>query len=128
MKLLALPIPLVLGAHSMQAPERLPLRVLYAGNAGTEYTKAAMGFLSEHAAKVTFVESRKLTTRDFKDIDVLIVDGEVETHDAQGQLQLKSEKINLTLSELQGMPTLLMGGQGGFLADDLKLKLSWRHG
>jgi hypothetical protein len=59
---------------------------------------------------------------------LLVVDGEVESHDAQGEMHLKSEKIKLALEDLQGFPVVMMGGQGGFLSDDLKLKTSWHAG
>jgi hypothetical protein len=32
------------------------------------------------------------------------------------------------LDELQGIPVVLMGGQGGMLSDDLHLKSSWGAG
>ena len=43
-------------------------------------------------------------------------------------MRLKSEKIKLSLDELQGFPVVMMGGQGGFFSDDLKLKTSWHAG
>ena len=62
------------------------------------------------------------------EIDLLVIDGEVTSNDASGQLRLKNEKINLVLDELQGFPVVLMGGQGAFVSDDLKLKTSWASG
>ncbi|MCB9877876.1 MAG: hypothetical protein H6835_09770 [Planctomycetes bacterium] len=108
--------------------EQLPLRVLYAGNADTPYTAAWLRFLGAHVDAVTFVAGRDLRARQLTGIDLLIVDGEVEAHDASGQLSLKSEHIELALDDLQGLPVVLMGGQGGFLSDTLHLKTSWHHG
>jgi hypothetical protein len=108
--------------------EKLPLKVVYAGNADTPYTKSQLEFLREHAASVKFVAGSKLSTADCKDSDVLIIDGEVESKDDKGELRLKSEKIDLTLGEIQGLPIVAIGGEGGFFMDNLKLKPSWRLG
>lgn len=108
--------------------EKLPLQILYAGNAGTPYSAAWEKFLGEHAARVKFVSGSALTRADLTGFDLLVVDGEVESHDAQGEMHLKSEKIKLALEDLQGFPVVMMGGQGGFLSDDLKLKTSWHAG
>jgi glutathione S-transferase len=110
------------------AAEKLPLKLVYAGNAGTPYTAAQLEFLEAHAASVKFVAGAKLTAADLKGADVLLVDGEVESKDDKGELRLKSEKIDLTLGEAQGMPIVAIGGEGGFFMDNLKLKLSWHHG
>lgn len=118
---------LVLGSQTA-APETLPYSILYASNAGTPYSAAWAKFLGEHAAKVTFVAGADLKAADLAGFDLLVIDGEVESHDAQGELQLKDEKLRLALDELQGFPVVLMGGQGGFVSDDLHLKTSWHAG
>jgi hypothetical protein len=121
-------LALVLGALATQQPaaEKLPLSILYAGNAGTPYSAAWEKFLGEHAARVHFVEGGKLQRADLAGFDLLVIDGEVTVKGEQ--LSLKSEKVGLVLDELQGFPVVLMGGQGGFVSDDLKLKTSWRAG
>lgn len=113
-----------------QAPgaEKLPLRVVYAGNAGTPYSAAWEKFLGEHVARTKPVSGRLLTRDDLAGFDLLVVDGEVESHDAKGELRLKDEKLPLMLEDLQGFPVVLMGGQGGFFSDELKLKTSWHSG
>lgn len=126
-------IPILLFVSSLcsaQTPvaEKLPLQILYAGNAGTPYSAAWEKFLGEHAARVRFISGSALKREDLAGFDLLVVDGEVESHDAQGGLKLKSEKIKLVLDELQGFPVVMMGGQGGFFSDDLKLKTSWHAG
>lgn len=108
--------------------EHLPLRVLYAGNAGTPYSKAWTTFLAAHTDTVRAVAGRTLQPADLVDIDVLILDGEVEDHTPGGEMQLVSEHVPLQLRDLQGVPVLLMGGEGGFFSDDNQLKTSWRHG
>jgi hypothetical protein len=108
--------------------EKLPLKLVYAGNANTPYTAAQLEFLGAHAASVKFVAGAKLTAADLKGADVLVIDGEVDTKNEKGEVRLKSEKIDLTLGEVQGFPIVAIGGEGGFFMDNLKLKLSWHHG
>lgn len=108
--------------------EKLPLKVLYAGNAGTPYTTAWMTFLTTHTNSVKFVVGSDLKTTDLAGVDVLIIDGEVMPPSAAAENRLKSEKVKLTLDDIQGLPVVLMGGQGGFLSDELGLKTSWKRG
>jgi hypothetical protein len=126
---------LVLGALTSQQPlpqqpssEKLPLAILYAGNAGTPYSAAWVKFLGEHSARVQSISGSALKREDLEGFDLLVVDGEVESHERGAELTLKSEKIQLGLDDLQGFPVVLMGGQGGFLSDELHLKTSWHHG
>jgi hypothetical protein len=113
-----------------QAPsaEKLPLQILYAGNPGTAYSAAWEKFLGEHAARVQFVAGAQLERDDLAGFDLLVVDGEVTARDERGGMKLKNEKLRLALDDLQGFSVVLMGGQGGFLSDELKLKTSWRAG
>lgn len=115
-------------AAQSRPAEQLPFKVVYAGNAGTPYTAGYEKFLKNHFAEVKLVAGSAVRRADLAGFDILIIDGEVESKDSSGNLQLKSEKIQLTLDDLQGFPVVLMGGQGGFLSDELKLKLSWAHG
>jgi hypothetical protein len=110
------------------APEKLPIQILYAGNAGTPYSAAWEHFLEEHAARVKFVAGSALRREDLTGFDLLVVDGEVESRDAKGDVRLHDEKLKIDLDDLQGFPVVLMGGQGGFLSDDLKIKTSWHAG
>jgi len=120
----------VLGALAFQQPagETLPLSVLYAGNPGTPYSAAWEKFLGAHTTRVQFIAGSALTRADLAGFDLLVIDGEVESHEKGAELTLKSEKVKLVLDELQGFPVVLMGGQGGFVSDDLHLKTSWHAG
>ncbi len=123
-------LSLVLGALALQQPatEKLPLSVLYAGNPGTPYSAAWEKFLGEHTTRVKFVAGSALKRADLAGFDLLVIDGEVESKAPGQELTLKSEKVKLVLDELQGFPVVLMGGQGGFVSDDLHLKTSWHAG
>lgn len=133
MPTLLLPLALVM-LQSPQAPpsdpsnEKLPLRIVYAGNAGTPYTDAWQRFLGDHTDGVKVVSASALQRRDLDGFDVLIVDGEVESRDEKGEPRLKNERVPLHLDQLQGFPVVLVGGQGGFLSDELRLKTSWSNG
>jgi hypothetical protein len=123
-------LSLVFGALALQQPaeEKLPLQILYAGNAGTPYSAAWEKFLGAHAQRVQFVSGSALKRADLAGFDLLVIDGEVESKAPGEELTLKSEKVKLVLDELQGFPVVLMGGQGGFVSDDLHLKTSWHSG
>jgi len=108
--------------------DKLPLRIVYAGNPGTPYTAAWERFLGEHTEAVKVVAASAVRRADLEGFDVLVVDGEIQTRDEKGDEQLKSEKVPLGLDELQGFPVVLVGGQGGVFADALRLKTSWHHG
>jgi hypothetical protein len=77
---------------------------------------------------VKFVSGSALKREDLAGFDLLVIDGEVESKQPGEELTLKSEKVKLVLDELQGFPVVLMGGQGGFVSDDLHLKTSWHAG
>lgn len=124
--ILLLALALAAGLAQQPAAEKLPFSVLYAGNPGTPYSAAWEKFLGEHASKVKFVGGSALVRADLEGFDLLVIDGEVTVKGAE--LQLKSEKVKLVLDELQGFPVVLMGGQGGFVSDDMKLKTSWSAG
>lgn len=123
-------LPLLLVASVPQDPpaEKLPLSVLHAGNPGTPYSAAWQEFLAAHTTRARFVAGSALKKEDLAGFDVLVIDGEVATHDDKGEVRLKSEKIRLTLDDLQGFPVVLVGGQGGFVSDELHLKTSWHSG
>jgi len=109
--------------------EALDLSVLYAGNEGTPYTESWRQMLEPRVKSLRVMSLSKLESKELAGVDVLIVGGEVEEKDSNGKMKgLKSEKHELRFDALQGFPVVLMGGQGGFVSDDWKLKTSWRHG
>jgi hypothetical protein len=128
MQLFLAPVLLTVLAPQSRPAERLPLRLLYTGTPGSAYTADWEKFLLEHAASVRVVPASALRVKDLTDADVLVIDGEVESRGKDGEPKLAIQRIPLTLEDLQGKPVVLMGGQGGAFADDLHLKLSWRHG
>ena len=104
------------------AEERLPLKVLYASETGTEYSAGWKTFLEAHVAEVRAVAHADLTPELVSASDVLVVDGELQ----DGAEYKKGEvKVPLRLSQLQGHPVLLMGGVGGQVSTAWGLAGSW---
>jgi hypothetical protein len=104
--------------------DRLPLRVLYASEPGTEYTAGWKKFLEEHVAEVRAVAHADLTPDLVQAFDVLVIDGELQDG---GQYKTKDDRMTLPLrlSQLQGHPVLLMGGVGGQVSTAWWLAGSW---
>lgn len=110
-----------------QASEPLPrLRILYAGDPGTERTLVFQAFLSEHFPSVKTLPVLQLPEANLSDVDVLIVDGEI-LDETGGHIHVLKGPQGMTLDKLS-VPTILIGGMGGRISDDLRLKLGWRHG
>lgn len=102
--------------------ERLPLRVLYASEQGTEYSAGWKKFLEEHVADVRAVAHADLTPELVRAFDVLVIDGELQEGD---QYKKTEPQLPLRLSQLQGHPVLLMGGVGGKVSSAWSLAGSW---
>src|SRR5687768_12203602 len=79
--------------------ERLPLRVLYASEAGTEYSASWTKLLEEHMAEVRAVAHAELTPELVRAFDVLVIDGELQ--DGK-EYKTNDPVIPLRLSQLQG--------------------------
>ena len=67
-----------------------------------------------------------LAKADLSDADVLIVDGQtIDRSEERIQTIPGVEGVDL---ETLSMPTVLIGGQGARISDDLNLLLGWRYG
>ena len=102
--------------------ERLPLRILYASEPGTEYSTGWKEFLGEHVAEVRAVAHAELTPELVRAFDVLVIDGELMDG---AEYKTTEPQIPLRLSQLQGHPVLLMGGVGGRVSTSWWLAGSW---
>jgi hypothetical protein len=102
--------------------ERMPLRVLYASEPGTEYSAGWKKLLEEHVTEVRAVAHADLTPELVRAFDVLVIDGELQNGE---EYKTTEPKIPLRLSQLQGHPVLLMGGVGGKISTALGLASSW---
>src|SRR6188768_993869 len=77
--------------------ERLPLKVLYASEPGTEYTAGWTKFLGEHVAEVRTVAHAELTPELVRAFDVLVIDGELQDGE---KYKTGEPQIPLRLSQL----------------------------
>jgi len=101
------------------------LRVVYAGDAGTPHAEGYHALLAEHF-EVRSIERNDLAKADLSDADVLIVDGRtIDQSEERTRVVPGVEGVDL---ETLSMPTVLIGGQGAQISDDLNLLLGWRYG
>ncbi|MEZ5987758.1 MAG: hypothetical protein R3F30_01255 [Planctomycetota bacterium] len=108
------------GTEARPAVEKQPLRVLYAGDDGSERTEAWKRFLGRYFAGVGTVARTGLNAAAAKDFDVVIVDAE-SPYKANDIEIPKRAPLDLTWTR----PTILMGAAGGSTLGGLKLKLDW---
>jgi len=101
------------------------LRVVYAGDAGTPHAEGYHAMLAEHF-DVRSIARNDLATADLSDADVLIVDG--QTMDRSEERIKTIPGVEGVTLETLSMPTVLIGGQGARISDDLNLLLGWRYG
>ena len=101
------------------------LRVVYAGDAGTPHAEGYHALLAEHF-DVRSIARNDLATADLSDADVLIVDGQTIDR-SEERIKTLPGAEDVTLETLS-MPTVLIGGQGARISDDLNLLLGWRYG
>ncbi|MGD1148586.1 MAG: hypothetical protein ABR961_11615 [Thermoanaerobaculaceae bacterium] len=110
----------------LRRPSLSRLRVVLAGDPGTAQTESFRKLLSQHVKSVTVVPVLELAKANLSAADVLIVSGETMKI-GKGELHTKPAPTGITLDSLP-IPTVLIGGMGARVADNLDLKLGWRHG
>jgi hypothetical protein len=105
------------------------LRVVYAGDPDTAQTESFRKLLAEHVRNVTVIPVLNLAKADLSAADVLIVGGETigTVKVVLGGGHMKPGPVGITLDTLS-IPTVLIGAMGARIADNLDLKLGWRHG
>ena len=110
-------------------PSLSRLRVVYAGDPGTAQTESFRKLLAAHVRSVTVIPVLELAKADLSAADVLLVGGETigTVKGAVGEIHMKPGPAGVTLDTLS-IPTVLIGGMGARIADNLDLKLGWRHG
>ena len=131
--LITLAVVLVVAAGWLFVKLRRPglsrLRVVYAGDPGTPQTESFRKLLAEHVRSVTVIPVLELAKADLSAADVLIVGGETigMANAVFSGGHMKPGPAGVTLDTLS-IPTVLIGAMGARLADNLDLKLGWRHG
>jgi hypothetical protein len=117
-------------ATPARAGEPIDLKVLYAGNPGSDREKDFKTFLEDHFAKVGTTDYEKFTEGEAKSYDVVIFDWtSIYPRDEHGKIpQQLSELKSPTPPQLApefGRPAILIGAAGGSMAGPLKLKIDW---
>ena len=98
-----------------QSPEKIDLRILYAGMPGTKRTKEFVGLLKKHFKKVETTNYKTFKGKESVDFDVTIID-----YDG-----VKFEAPRIFLSRQYSRATVTMGVPGAFLCSDLSLKIGY---
>jgi hypothetical protein len=117
-------------ASIARADEPFPLKVLYAGNPGSDREKDFKTFLEKHFAKAGTTDYRQFKENDAKGYDVVILDWtSIYPRDKDGKIGKMLNGLNSPkppkLTESYHRPTILIGAAGGFAAQPLQLKINW---
>ena len=112
------------------AHEPIALKVLYAGNPGSDREKDFTTFLQKSFAKVGTTDYRTFKNNDAKGYDVVILDWtSIYPRDDQGKIKQASSGLNSPtpprLSDTFDRPTILIGAAGGFATMQSQLKINW---
>jgi hypothetical protein len=113
-----------------RADEPFALKVLYAGNPGSEREQDFVSFLQEHFVKVGKADYRKFTENQAQAYNVVILDWtSIYPRDKDGKIKREPNGLNSPtppkLSEQYDRPTILIGAAGGFVTMPMSLKINW---
>ncbi|MGO9466467.1 MAG: hypothetical protein ACLQIB_39590 [Isosphaeraceae bacterium] len=119
----------VLAQHS-GAGELIALKLLYAGNPGSDRERDFTTFLGKSFAKVGTTDYRTFKEDDARGYDVVILDWtSIYPRDKQGKIDNTSRGLNSPqppkLSSTFDRPTILIGAAGGFATMRSQLKINW---
>jgi hypothetical protein len=123
-------VALLASGATTWADDRINLKVLYAGNPGSDREKDFTSLLERHFTRVAAMSYEAFKERDAKDHDVVILDWtSIYPRDEHGAIakeftSLKSPKAP-KLSGSYDRPTILIGAAGISAVRPLKLKLDW---
>lgn len=119
-------------ASASRADEPVPLKVLYAGNPGSDREKDFKTLLTKHFTKVGTTDYRKFKEGAAEGFDAVILDWtSIYPRDRDGKVLKTITSLNTPdprpeISEGYDRPTILIGAAGGFVAQALRLKIDWR--
>jgi hypothetical protein len=117
---------LVSFAACVVADERIPIRVLYCGNSGSEREVDFRSFLERHFTNVTVRNLNAFKEDDTKEQDVILFDW-TNGYNGKGMTDWKKwESLDAPLlSKRFSRPAILIGRAGGQVAMRLNLKIDW---
>lgn len=99
---------------------------MYAGDAGSPDTESWRAFLAQNVASVRVIDVLQLASADLTGADAVIVGGSPVSGSGR-EVRVQPAPQGITLDVLP-LPTVLIGGMGGLVADQMNLKLGWRYG
>jgi len=113
-----------------QAGELIPLKLLYAGNPGSDREHDFTAFLGKSFAKVGTTDYRTFKEDDANGYDVVILDwSSIYPRDNQGKIEKDFRGLNSPrppkLSSTFDRPTILIGAAGGYATMQSQLKINW---
>ena len=111
--------------------EPIDLKVLYAGNPGSERTKDFERFLKKHFAEVATTDYAAFQESDADGYHVVIFDWTtIYPRDANGKIDNSVGSISMPkppqLSREFSRPTILIGAGGGALCNRLNIAINWK--
>jgi hypothetical protein len=116
------------------APSRadgpIDLKVLYAGNPGSDRERDFKGCLEQHFARVATINYQKFRQKDAKGYDVVILDWtSIYPRDEHGTIAKTFTGLNSPtppkLTRDFDRPTILIGAAGAQATRPLGLKINW---
>ena len=113
-----------------RSDEVIALKVLYAGNPGSDREKDFTTFLKKSFANVGTIDYRTFRESDAKNHDVIILDWtSIYPRDDRGKIKQATSGLNSPtppqLSNNFDRPTVLIGAAGGFATRQSQLKINW---
>ena len=113
-----------------RAAEPIDLKVLYAGNPGSDRERDFTKLLRDHFAKVGTADYRTFAADRAKGYDVVILDWtSIYPRDEHGKIPEKFTRLNAPtppkLSPDYDRPTILVGAAGGYVTMPMSLKINW---
>ncbi len=118
-------------APAVRAGEPINLKVLYAGNPGSDRESDFKAFLAEHFTAVGAIDYRRFRESDAKGYDVVIFDWtSIYARDANGKIKEGPEMRIISppspnIAETYSRPTIMIGAMAGEATRPLKLKIDW---
>jgi hypothetical protein len=121
---------ILLGGAAAPAAEPIHLKVLYAGNPGSDREKDFVAFLGQHFAKVTPTDLAKLDAAAAKGHDVVIIDWtSIYPRDKDGKIDNKAGELKMPprpkLGPDYAKATVLIGAAGGTVREERPIKIDW---
>jgi hypothetical protein len=116
---------------AVRAGEPIDLKVLYAGNPGSDREKDFRALLAGHFAEAGTIDYRRFTEPDAKGYDVVILDWtSIYARDDRGKLKSGADMMIHSptapkLAESYGRPTILIGAAGANAVGSSQLKINW---